>query len=243
MQMKNFKPSKLPLISFVFTVIVTFVCGIWAVYLHFYPIQTNLQQATPSVAGPIGGSVFQGNGNTSSTNTTNIYNDNPITPSAKNPYNKPILPPPERTPHVENRPVADNSVQRTLDNTVQNVGDLKVTLIRLEGGTGSISIYFTVENTSAQEIEQQVFATSWKLTRNSNILMNGRKYTPSSIEFSGKSNKSSVIEKLVPGHSYNGKLDFDGLHGSVNDIEYVEIGFGQRTASPKDFARFNLPRL
>ena len=52
-------------------------------------------------------------------------------------------------------------VRSTLDATVQNVGNLQVTLTRIEVSTGRVSIYFNVENLGQADLPfESVFATS-----------------------------------------------------------------------------------
>jgi len=134
-------------------------------------------------------------------------------------------------------------LKSSLERTQQRVGPLKITLMRIEGSAGNVSIYFQVVNEGIQDLNKVVLFGPGSLGNGgSSIIAKGQEIPASRIDVAGQSEQGRLsVNNYIPGIPLNGRIDFPA-HVDVGDVQVLRLAFAQQNIRPQGTAAFRLSR-
>ncbi|ESQ74262.1 hypothetical protein [Asticcacaulis sp. AC402] len=117
---------------------------------------------------------------------------------------------------------ASEGRDHVLSQAVQHVGDIKITLTRIESNSETITVYFEVLNEGAATSEIALAGPGYN--RNGTYLMaGGRKIVARQIAIAGFYSRSYLKTEYAPGIAKSGLLVFEGWDGEAGDIAYLQL--------------------
>lgn len=124
-------------------------------------------------------------------------------------------------------------VREVLDRTVQKVDVLKITLTKIEGSAGHISIYFDLVNEGVVELRNiNIFGGGSLGNGGSSIILSGQEILATRVEFAGKGNQGLIRSDIVPRVRYSGTVNFDGVYGDIANIDVFKLALSNNNLRP-----------
>lgn len=134
-----------------------------------------------------------------------------------------------------------DAIREMLDRTVQRVGDLKITLTKIESSASSISVYFDMVNEGIVELRKiNVFGGGSLGNGGSSLLLGGQEVAATGVEFAGREGRGIIRTDIIPKIHYSGRVVFSGVYGNSENIDIFRLALSQNNGRPSDHATFIL---
>jgi hypothetical protein len=130
--------------------------------------------------------------------------------------------------------------QETLDQTEQRIGEVRITLTRIETSYGHVTFYFRALNEGRTDARLMLFGGGSFGNGGSDMIVQGERILASSVVVGGAAMPNFVHATLIPGVPLNGRVDFDGVHAQPEEIQVFELAYSNNTLRPSGRARFRI---
>lgn len=130
--------------------------------------------------------------------------------------------------------------QETLDQTEQRVGEVRITLTRIETSYGHVTFYFRALNEGRTDTRLMLFGGGSFGNGGSDMIVQGQRILASNVEVGGAAMPTFVHATLIPGIPLNGRVDFNGVHAQPEEIQVFELAYANNTLRPTGRAQFRI---
>ncbi|MBS0295396.1 MAG: hypothetical protein JSR45_03730 [Proteobacteria bacterium] len=130
--------------------------------------------------------------------------------------------------------------QETLDQTEQRIGQVRISLTRIESSYGHVTFYFRALNEGRTDTRLMLFGGGSFGNGGSDMVVQGERILASGIVVGGDARPNFVNVTLIPGVPLNGRVDFNGVHADPEEIQVFELAYSNSNLRPAGRAQFHI---